>query len=503
MAQQHTDMFARVSLRHSAVPHAPIQEPDQGELVVMASNVSIARPRVGSSRPLHVPEWLLGQGTWPAVFGADLAALVASAIMMSSFTLEAIFVSGSLIAFYRVLGLYRSRLAISVLDDLPRLLAGALGATSIAAVADTLVGWAGPGGEVFEYRLLLFAGLSTTFVVLARAAAYALVRGLRAAGIAHRTLVLGAGRVGGLVAFTLQEHPEYGLEPVGFVDSDPLLTFAEDDLPVFGGQRDLADVLQRQQIRAVVVAFSSSREEHMIDIIRECDRMHCEIFVVPRLFELHHVSDDMDYTWGVPLVRLRRGTYRNGTWRVKRMADVVLAGAALVVLAPLMAAVALAVRAEGGRGVLFRQERLGVDQRHFDLLKFRSMRPVDDTESATYWNISADDRIGPVGRFLRKSSIDELPQLINIMRGDMSLVGPRPERPHFAREFADRYPRYVARHRVPCGLTGWAQIHGLRGDTSIEDRARFDNYYVENWSLWLDVKIILRTVTSVITRAGS
>jgi lipopolysaccharide/colanic/teichoic acid biosynthesis glycosyltransferase len=136
-------------------------------------------------------------------------------------------------------------------------------------------------------------------------------------------------------------------------------------------------------------------------------------------------------------------------------------------------------------------------------MKFRTMRPVDDTESQTNWNIAQDDRVGPVGRFLRKSSLDELPQLFNILRGDMSLVGPRPERPHFVEEFSRLYPSYSARTRVPCGLTGWAQIHGLRGDTSIADRASFDNFYIENWSLWLDIKIMLRTVVALVRSPGA
>ena len=136
------------------------------------------------------------------------------------------------------------------------------------------------------------------------------------------------------------------------------------------------------------------------------------------------------------------------------------------------------------------------------MLKFRSMRPATETESATNWNIKNDDRLSWFGKFLRRSSLDELPQLWNILRGDMSLVGPRPERPHFVEQFSSEFKRYDARHRVPCGLTGWAQIHGLRGDTSIPERVRYDNYYIQNWSLWLDVKIILRTLTAFMKGSG-
>jgi lipopolysaccharide/colanic/teichoic acid biosynthesis glycosyltransferase len=163
----------------------------------------------------------------------------------------------------------------------------------------------------------------------------------------------------------------------------------------------------------------------------------------------------------------------------------------------------LAVRLALGPGVLFRQERVGLDGRPFDLLKFRSLRPATSLESATTWSIALDDRLGSVGRFLRKTSLDELPQLWNVLRGQMSIVGPRPERPHFVEQFTEQFPAYLARHRVPSGLTGMSQVHGLRGDTSIEDRARLDNFYIEHWSLWADIKLMLRTAEAVVRGSGS
>jgi lipopolysaccharide/colanic/teichoic acid biosynthesis glycosyltransferase len=157
---------------------------------------------------------------------------------------------------------------------------------------------------------------------------------------------------------------------------------------------------------------------------------------------------------------------------------------------------------EGGKDVLFRQERVGRNGVLFTCLKLRTMRPSSDQESATLWTVAHDDRIGPVGRFLRRTSFDELPQLWNVLRGDMTLVGPRPERPHFVEKFSEEYPRYEHRHRVRAGLTGLAQVSGLRGDTPIADRTRFDNYYIENWSLWLDFKILVRTFGEVIFARG-
>jgi exopolysaccharide biosynthesis polyprenyl glycosylphosphotransferase len=305
------------------------------------------------------------------------------------------------------------------------------------------------------------------------------------------------------VADTLLERRNYGLDPIGFLDAD-VSEHAADLLPVplLGGYERLGEVIREQGVRDVIVAYGGVDEDELVDILRTCDRLDVDVFVVPRLFELHQTNRYTDEVWGIPLVRRRRSVYRSPWWRAKRLVDAVVAALSLLLLTPALTACALAVRLEGGPGIIFRQERVGLDGRPFQVLKFRSLRPVDETESATNWNIKHDDRLGPVGRFLRASSLDELPQLWNILPGDMSLVSPRPERPHFVDQFSAHIPRYTARHRVPVGLTGWAQSHGLRGDTSIEDRARFDNYYIENWSPWLDVKIVLKTVGQVVRRQG-
>jgi lipopolysaccharide/colanic/teichoic acid biosynthesis glycosyltransferase len=186
---------------------------------------------------------------------------------------------------------------------------------------------------------------------------------------------------------------------------------------------------------------------------------------------------------------------------MKRALDIAVTVPTAILLSPVLMAAALAVRIEAGPGVIFRQVRVGRDGKHFELLKFRSMRPKTDCESQRPWG-AADDRVGPVGRFLRCTSIDELPQLWNIIRGDMTLVGPRPEQPHLVELFSSQFDEYAHRHRVQAGLTGLAQVSGLRGDTSIADRARYDNFYIENWSLWLDAKIILRTFREVLFYRG-
>jgi exopolysaccharide biosynthesis polyprenyl glycosylphosphotransferase len=467
-----------------------------------------ARRRLPAARPLRqllergrsrLPDrTLLRYGVRPFLIGADVLAWLVAALVSGGLLGRDVVLLLLVIALYASAGLYRSRLSLSALDDLPSLTGRALAAAAVTTSVALLV-----DPDLVDVGLLGTALLLAVLVVPLRAVSYAVVRAFRRRGwVAHPTLVLGAGKVGGQLATTLLEHQEFGLRPVGFLDEDPLLGPAERPVPLLGGQDQLASVIVEFSVQDVIVAYGSLPESEMVSIIRTCDRLQVEIFFVPRLFELHNTSRDMDQVWGVPLARLRRATFRSPSWRFKRVLDVAVSGAALTVLAPLMAAIALAVRLEGGPGVLFRQRRVGLDGRPFELMKFRSLRPVDEGESETRWNIAHDDRLGPVGRFLRATSLDELPQLWNILRGDMTLVGPRPERPHFVETFSQNFPRYTARHRVPAGLTGWAQVHGLRGDTSIEERARFDNYYIENWSVWADVKILLRTVLAVLRRTG-
>ncbi|MDQ1687455.1 MAG: hypothetical protein QOK42_430 [Frankiaceae bacterium] len=451
----------------------------------------------GTTRRL-LSNTLLRRGVAPFLLVLDASALSLAALAVGGVRGRTLVLAAVSLALFASGGLYRPRLTLSALDDLPtlvgRALAGGAVTTSLALVVDP---------KLVQPALLGVAALFAVLVVVERALAYSVVRAVRRRRrVAHPTLVLGGGRIGGLLMANLIAHPEYGLDPVGFLDDDPLLAPDERPAPLLGGFEALASAIVEFGVQEVIVAFASLSEGAMVDVLRTCDRLSCEIFVVPRLFEMGAAGRDTDVLWGLPVVRVRRAPFRTFTWRVKRVLDVVAAAVAVVVLAPVLGAIALAVRLEGGKGVLFRQERVGLDGRPFQVLKFRSLRPVDDSESETLWNIQHDDRLGPVGKFIRKTSLDELPQLFNILRGEMSVVGPRPERPFFVTEFSKAMPRYLARHRVPAGLTGWSQVHGLRGDTSIEERARFDNYYVEHWSLWLDIKVVLRTVASVIRGSG-
>ncbi|MBL8927050.1 MAG: exopolysaccharide biosynthesis polyprenyl glycosylphosphotransferase, partial [Pseudonocardia sp.] len=243
-------------------------------------------------------------------------------------------------------------------------------------------------------------------------------------------------------------------------------------------------------------------ERSLLGVVRTPAAQRCDLLVVPRLHHFAMQTGSGDHIGSIPVYRVR--TPNLGGWAhvVKRAFDIVTAGLALLLCAPIIGVCALAVRLEGGPGVIFRQPRVGRDGVVFQCMKLRSMRPANERDSATTWSVATDNRVGPVGRFLRRTSLDELPQLWNILRGDMTLVGPRPERPHFVDRFSAEYDRYAHRHRVQAGLTGLAQVSGLRGDTSIADRARFDNYYIEHWSLWLDIKIVIRTFSEVLFARG-
>ncbi|MFB8241182.1 exopolysaccharide biosynthesis polyprenyl glycosylphosphotransferase [Kitasatospora purpeofusca] len=404
-------------------------------------------------------------------------------------------------------GLYRTRLTLSVLDELPALTARALVASAFAiSLAGCLEGHWPDTGPATPARLIVLLGTQLLLAVCGRALLYHLVRRIRRSRPSP-VLVLGAGRLGRRVAAALNERGEYGMRPIGFLDADPPLLAGDTDLPVLGGREVLEREVRRHRVHHVVATAGAADEAETAAALRDAARLGCQVWLVPALREYGSLAagrlTGADHLWGYPCVRVGRAATRRPGWAAKRTLDVTAAATGLLLLSPVLALCALAVRFDTGPGVLFRQQRTGLDGRVFTVLKFRTLRPSNEHESATRWNISQDHRMGAVGRLMRRSSLDELPQLWNVLRGDMSLVGPRPERPYFVMRFSQAYPEYADRHRVPVGLTGLAQVNGLRGDTSIEDRARFDNRYIESWSLWQDVKILCRTAALMLHPDGS
>ncbi|WP_041313201.1 sugar transferase [Mycobacterium sp. JS623] len=392
---------------------------------------------------------------------------------------------------------YRARLHLSVLDELPTILSRLLTA---AAVVASIIVYLHEREAVITF--LETACQAMALVVVGRVITTRLIAFARRRGIAtYRTVLIGGGLLAAELAKTLDEHPAYGLKVVGFVDDGDLFP-VENHLSRLGDLADLDSVVAATGAATLLVADGNFEERALIDAVRTEVCQKADLLVVPRLHHFHTQTGLADHIGSIPIMRIRNPNLRGPARLIKRLFDIAVAVTALIVLLPMLVLVAIAVRFEGGPGVIFRQVRVGRDGKQFQVLKFRTMRPADEFESETMWCVATDARVGPLGRLLRCTSIDELPQLWNIIRGDMTLVGPRPERPFFVEQFSMQFDRYAHRHRVQVGLTGFAQVSGLRGDTSIADRARYDNFYIENWSLWLDIKIILRTFREVLLRRG-
>ncbi len=379
-------------------------------------------------------------------------------------------------------GQHRLRICRRVSDQLPRTVAVA--AMPLLAVLP----WLGPDG-------LQLGLLSTAALVAVRAGACAALKAAHRRGrLLEPALVVGTGATAVRVAQLLRNHPELGLAPRGFLDSQPPRHRV--GLPLLGELTELPDVVARYGIQRVIVCFPAARDEDLVPLVRACRPLPVDICVVPRMYELGAALPRgyLDELCDIPLVPLRRlGHGRLGAG-AKAAFDVAGATALLVAVTPVLLALAVAVRRDGGGPALFRQTRLTRSGKTMELLKLRSM--IDHADSDTRWAVLPEHTTN-LGRWLRRTHLDELPQLLNVLRGEMSLVGPRPERPYFAARFGLQIPRYGDRHRMRTGLTGWAQVHGLHGDTSIADRIRFDNFYIEHWSPWMDMVILARTLCTV------
>ena len=256
--------------------------------------------------------------------------------------------------------------------------------------------------------------------------------------------------------------------------------------------------MQEHKVDLVVLTLPFERLDLVKTITERLVNLTVDLQFVPDLLELHTSRLRLTDLAGIPFISVRETALSGADRIVKRTFDLVCSAAALLVLSPLLAIIAGLVKLSSPGPVFYRQGRVGRDGRQFQMLKFRSMRSDAEARTGPVWTVENDPRVTGLGRFLRRFSLDELPQLWNVLRGDMSLVGPRPERQVFVEKFSQELPRYFERHRVRSGLTGWAQVHGLRGNTSVEERTLYDLHYVENWSLALDVKIILMTIHHVL-----
>ncbi len=312
-----------------------------------------------------------------------------------------------------------------------------------------------------------------------------------------RVLVVGSGEIARTIVQQIKQNPQLGYTIAGTVDGKDARPIA--GVPVIGRKEDLPQLIDAYFIDEVIIALPEAPHRDLVELISWCQRGRVSIKIYPDLFAYMAGGMSVDELGGMPLLSVRDVALRGWKLSLKRGVDFLGAAVGLVLLSPAMLLTAILIKLESPGPAFFCQERAGLDGRPFPMIKFRSMR--DDAEqNGPGWTRKGDPRITRMGRWMRATNWDEIPNLINVLLGQMSLVGPRPEQPYFVQKFRENIPRYMERHREKSGMTGWAQVNGLRGDTSIEERTKYDLWYVENWSIWLDIKIILREIIQTVRR---
>ncbi|WP_353612124.1 sugar transferase [Mycobacterium sp. IS-1590] len=355
-------------------------------------------------------------------------------------------------------------------------------------------------------KIWVFAAILIPVVRLARSLVNRWLR--RRFEVGRPALIVGSDPVAHQLISRMRQIRDYGMCPVGVLDDMRPKDVEMFDVPYLGGTNDLESAVRATRAEELIIAPSTLPDEQLSRTAQQAQELGLRVRVVPRLMDSVGSGTRIEHMGGVPLMVLTRVNPRGWQFAVKHGGDRVAALFGLVLISPLLLILAMAVKLSSPGPVFFTQERIGRDGKVFGCLKFRTMR-LPDTTAASFepedgtapGGVEGEDRRTRIGRIMRKASLDELPQLINVLRGEMSLVGPRPERPEFVELFEMHVRRYGQRHRVKAGMTGWAQVHGFRGQTSIADRAEWDNYYIDNWSLLLDVKILILTVLAVLRPA--
>jgi len=349
--------------------------------------------------------------------------------------------------------------------------------------------------DTYESRItmVIFSVLTAISVLAARRTSWMGIRYLRSLGYNQsRAVVVGTGRVARKTARMLRRLSWLGIRNIGFIEDHP--NRWTEDLDILGKTADLPALIEQFGIEHVFISLPLSRYDEARHVIDTLSRTVVEVRLVTDLPSMAGVSLTTTYIDGLPIIGLRESPHFGLNIFVKRSMDVVLSAIAIVILSPLMALIAVIIKATSPGPVFYRQERCGLNGRSFQMLKFRSMCTDAESNTGAVWARKDDPRRTAFGGFIRCTSLDELPQLINVLRGDMSIVGPRPERPVFIQQFKKTIPNYMARHSVKSGITGWAQVHGWRGNTSLRKRVQYDLYYITHWNPWLDIRIMWMTL---------
>ena len=403
-------------------------------------------------------------------------------------------------------GLYRLRRPMSAVDDALHVVSAfmvtaalSLGVTLYVRIYFRYQPEVAASAEYSQGVFILFVMFGAPLLLAGRRVLLAWYERTWARGEnAVRILVAGTSELGQTVARKLATQQRLGFHVVGHLSEGADAGTIVGDRPVLGTIQNVNEVIASQGIDVVYVALPVERHAEMTELVRNLRSELVDVRIVPDLLQCMTLRSGIEDLDGIPIVSLNETPLRGLPALLKRAMDIVGATALVAVLTfviPLFPLVALAIWLRGGPGpILYTQDRVTIDGRHFPVFKFRTMRADAEAASGPVWASEQDPRRTRLGVFLRSYNLDEFPQLFNVIRGDMSLVGPRPERPHFVDQFKHKIPNYMLRHRVPSGLTGWAQVHGWRGNTSLEKRIEFDLYYIENWSLFLDVKILVLTL---------
>ncbi len=398
--------------------------------------------------------------------------------------------------------MYHQVRASARVDEFSLVLLSASGGTLLAVAFNTLGYQNTPFEANLPRALLIYAWLSTIlFVAIGRFIHQRIRQRLLKRGIGReRVLVVGTNEVSQVVVQKLQWSPNLGYDLIGIVANNGEHPPEMLGAPVIGATVDIIELLDANEIDEVIIALPQATRLELLNLIADCHRGRVSVRVLPDVFEIMAGEVSVADLGGLPLLSVRDIALRGWRLSLKRGFDILGSAFGLFLTAPIMVLLGILIKLESPGPALFIQERVGLDGEPFRVLKFRSMRA--DAEALSTWTVKDDPRRTRIGTFIRKYSLDELPQFVNVLLGEMSLVGPRPEQERYVQEFRQSIPRYMERHREKAGLTGWAQVNGLRGDSSIEERTKYDLWYIEHWSLWLDIKICVRTAVQAVTGQG-